>query len=221
MGGKIRIGRKVADVINSFDASSYWEPFCGLFSVGCHVKCAKRTASDEQPDLILLMRAIQSGWEPPEVVTEELYKSLQYAEPSALRGFVGFGCSFYGKFFGGYARDKQKSNYARMAKTSLLKTVPLLQGVDFQCVDYRKSQVEGGIIYCDPPYDASTDYSCGQFDNKKFWDWVRSRQEIVLVSEYVAPDDFEAIWQQPITTGMKDKTGHGIHRIEKLFCQKP
>ena len=223
MGGKIRIGRKIAGVINAFEFAHYYEPFCGLFSVGCHVRCGDRVATDTQPDLILMMQALQNGWEPPTQVSEDLYKELQYAEPSALRGFVGFGCSFYGKFFGGYARDKQHSNYAQMARTSLLKTVPALQGVKFKCLDYRLCQFEeNSLVYCDPPYVCVTDYSTGQFNNKEFWDWVRkqSQQQIVVASEYAAPDDFEAIWQQAITTGMKDKSGRGIHRIEKLFKLK-
>jgi DNA adenine methylase len=220
LGGKIRLGKKIADVINTFQFSNYTETFCGLFSVGQHVQ-GIRTASDIHPDLILMMQALQRGWEPPETVSEDLYKILQYDEPSALRGFVGFGCSFYGKFFGGYARDKHQSNYALMARNSLLKIVPAIQDVRFKCQDYRDCQFENGcLIYCDPPYVCVTDYSCGQFNNDEFWNWVRKQQHIIIISEYNAPDDFEVIWQQPITTGVKDKTGHGIHRIEKLFKLK-
>ena len=37
--------------------------------------------------------------------------------------FVGFGCSFAGKWFGGYARSNDKRNYAKMAKNSLNKKI--------------------------------------------------------------------------------------------------
>ena len=42
-------------------------------------------------------------------------------EDHVLTGFVGFGCSFGGKWFGGYARNAGGTNYAAQSKRSLLK----------------------------------------------------------------------------------------------------
>ena len=52
---------------------------------------------------------------------------------------------------------------------------------------------------------------------RTFWEWVRSRPQTVVVSEYTAPPDFKAVWKKPVTTTMKDKTGRGCSRVEKLF----
>lgn len=220
MGGKMRIGKQLANVIQAYQPTAYDEPFCGVFSVGKHIICNKRTAGDIQPDLILLLKAIQSGWDPPTNITEEQYDALRNTPPSALRGFVGFGCSFYGKFFGGFARDPSMNDFGTIARNNLLKLAPLIQDVAFRNEHYLDYNGNADVIYCDPPYAGATDYDCGPFDHAQFWDWVRNRKELVLVSEYTAPDDFEIIWQKPVTTTMKDRTGHGCARVERLFCHK-
>lgn len=54
-----------------------------------------------------------------------------------LTGFVGFGCSFGGKWFGGYAKNKTNTNYALQSKKSLLKDMATLIDAEFTCSDYR------------------------------------------------------------------------------------
>ena len=74
------------------------------------------------------------------------------------------------------------------------------------------------MIYCDPPYQNTTKFTCtDQFNYDLFWDWIRekSKTNIVFVSEYAAPDDFECIWQKDITTSLKVHVHED--RTEKLF----
>ena len=114
LGGKSRIAKPILEVIlaNATERTGvYWEPFIG--GGGMASKAAKHfnrcIYSDQDEDLMLMWEALATGWEPPEQVSEEEYKALRHAEPSALRGFVGYGCSFGGKWFGGYARSKKIS----------------------------------------------------------------------------------------------------------------
>ncbi len=218
MGGKMRIGKQLAGVIQRFNPVVYHEPFCGMFSVGKHIVAGRRTACDIHPDLILLLNAVRDGWKDmPTHVTEEQYNALSNVEPSPVRGFVGFGCSFYGKFFGGFARDPSMGDFGTIARKNMLKLAPMIQGVNFRCEPYWEYKGKTGVLYCDPPYAGTTDYSSGEFDHETFWEWVRSRPQTVVVSEYTAPPDFKAVWKKPVTTTMKDKTGRGCSRVEKLF----
>jgi DNA adenine methylase len=217
MGGKMRIGKHLATIIQGFNPQHYHEPFCGMFSVGKYIKCPVRTANDILPDLILLLKSVQSGWDPPTDIPEKLYKELKNEAPSHLRGFAGFGCSFYGKFFGGFARDPGMRNFAATARDNMLKLAPLIQGVEFKCEPYSEYSGGADVIYCDPPYRGTTDFTDRGFDSDAFWEWARRRSEVVLVSEYEAPSDFMAIWEKPVTVTMKNKTGKGFARIEKLF----
>ena len=215
LGGKSRIGKKIAEVIQQFNPKWYDEPMAGMYSVGKHIKCQRRTAGDINLDLILLLKEIQQGWIPPDSITEEEYIAQRSAPSSPLRGFVGF-CSFAGKFFGGYPRDKQGDNYAAMARRALLKLAPMMQDVEFRWEKYQN--VGADVIYCDPPYGSTTSYSCGRFDTARFWDWVRdtSKGAVVLVSEYTAPPDFTVVWEKPYLTQMRGKEGN-FQRTEKLF----
>jgi DNA adenine methylase len=219
-GGKSRLGTQISGVINGFSVNSYHEPFCGLYSVGRHVKATKRSGSDVHPDLIYLLKAVQNGWVGPCDISEEQYRELQRANPSALRGFVGFGCSFGGKFFGGFARDKTAlRNYSLNASNSLVKLAPSIQGVKFLNQGYLQYAGDAELVYCDPPYLDTTGFSCGTFNHDLFWDWVRSesKDRIVLVSEYSAPPDFKTIWEKSVHTDMNTVKGQKISRVEKLF----
>lgn len=221
-GGKSRIGREIADHINRVPSlHTYWEPFCGGCSVIEHVRAPERVASDLHESLILLWKALQEGWEPPDTVTEEQYDYAKLMETSALKAFIGFGCSNSGKWFGGYARENTARNFAMNAKRSLARKLKSLGDVEFYRDSYNEVGFpEGWVIYCDPPYGNTTGFSTGKFDHEKFWDWARKASEnnVVLVSEYEAPEDFAVVWEKEVKTDMNKADGKTKHRrVERLF----
>lgn len=207
MGGKHRHGRRFAAVIQQYNPRVYHEPFCGMYSVGQYVEATKRSAADVHPDLIMMLRAARDGWRGPDRVTEEEWRtSWKETEPSALRGFIGFGCSFGGKFFGCYARSQltyhpvrgwehDAMNWAAQTNRGLDKWQPRVQGVEFAIEDYKQYDGDADVMYCDPPYTNSAGYSQGTFDTDEFWQWVReqSKWRRVIVSEATAPSDFTQI----------------------------
>jgi len=221
LGGKARIGGEIAGVINALlGGRPYYEPFVGAAWVMCRVEAEYRLASDVHEDLILLWQALQQGWMPPENLSEEDYERLWHSPPSPLRGFAGFGCSFSGKWFGGYARSGTR-NYARNAKNSLMKKVPGIRGVNFFCMDYRDVVLDSEwVVYCDPPYSGTTKYSMG-FDHEVFWNKMREWSEgnVVLISEYSAPNDFDCIREWQTRTDMHNSNRSNA-RTEKLFVYK-
>lgn len=110
LGGKTKIAAALAQELSSYlqPGMVYYEPFLGSAAV------AERLArlhpdldmvlSYASPDLMLLYKEMQAGRVPPCVLSEDEYRAYRNAEPSAMRGFAGYGASFGGKFFGGYAR---------------------------------------------------------------------------------------------------------------------
>ena len=68
--------------------------------------------------------------------------------------------------------------------------------IEFTQMDYRDYVwQEGDVVYCDPPYKGTDGrYRGGKFNNEQFWEWVRTRNYPVYVSEYNAPDDFQSVW---------------------------
>ena len=123
VGGKTRIAKWVAEHVSSLTNghNTYLEPFVG--SGATFVKLAPRfqsaIAADDHADLILMWKALAAGWDPPEHVSKDEYVALRAAEPSALRGFVGFGASFSGKWFGGYVDTAWDEHWKRYTKPYL------------------------------------------------------------------------------------------------------
>lgn len=77
---------------------------------------------------------------------------------------------------------------------------------------------DGDVIYCDPPYKNTHGYGI-QFDTDAFWDWVRTRNYPVYVSEYQAPEDFVSIWSNEKRSLFN---GKGLSKpvVEHLFIHE-
>lgn len=74
------------------------------------------------------------------------------------------------------------------------------------------------MIYCDPPYQGTKGYlNATQFNYDTFWETMRrwSSNNIVLVSEQNAPEDFTSIWEQDVSRSIKAKSKSKA--TEKLF----
>ena len=140
-----------------------------------------------------------------------------------LSGFVGFGCSFGGKWFGGYARNKTNTNYALQSKKSLLKDMNTLMDAEFICEDYRNVVLpDNCVIYADPPYNGTTGYGKEKFDSEAFWEYIReiSKEHLVFVSEQTAPSDFICIWEKPFTRTLDVNKNNQFKVTEKLFIHE-
>lgn len=171
------------------------------------------------------MQGVQQGYDLPELITEEQYKYIREHkdEDIVLSGFVGFGCSFGGKWFGGYARNKTNTNYAAQSKKSLLKDMATLTGAEFICKDYREVELpQNCVIYADPPYNNTTGYGNEKFNSSEFWEYARkiSQSHLMFISEQEAPDDFIVIWEKPFTRTLDVNKNNQFKVSEKLFVHK-
>lgn len=229
-GGKSQIAKPIAEKIieRTFGGGQCLVSlFCGTCSVESKLASYfdKLILNDKHEYLIAMLKAAQSGYEFPDAISREEYQYIKdhKAENPALTGFVGFGCSFGGKFFGGYARNKTGRNYATESKRSLLKDIATLTRAEFTCLDYRDVQLpQGSVVYCDPPYNGTTGYSVGKFDSAEFWEYMReiSKNHLVFISEQTAPSDFVEIWGKPFTRTIDVNKNNQIKATEKLFVHE-
>lgn len=131
---------------------------------------------------------------------------------------------FWGEgWFGGLARNKRGTNYCSRANRSLLKDFEGLRNAQFTCLDYKDVPIpKNAIVYADPPYANTTGYSLGKFDNDEFWGYMReiSKEHTVLISEQIAPDDFEIVWEQEIRRMLDVNKNNNFKITEKLFKWK-
>lgn len=221
MGSKRRFAKELLPIIlRERESRLYVEPFVGGANMLDKVP-GNRLASDIDPDLICLWKAVSNGWLPPEKVTEDEYYRLKSSGASPLKGYAAFALSYAGKKFGGWCRDGEgRRNYVDEAYRNALKQFPKLKGVEFVLSSYLDLEIpEDSVVYCDPPYQGTTKYK-HDFDHDQFWNWVRevSSHSQVFVSEYSAPDDFECLWEKQTTSSLTKDTGSktGTERLWRL-----
>lgn len=239
MGSKSRICKYIVPIIQQYIDNSgfnyYYEPFVGGANVIDKIRCDNRYGSDLNPYLIALLSRVRDGGGLYSDVPREQYNKFRAVynsgDTSSFEnweiGNVGFLASYNGRFFdGGYAKpgyEKAKNglryrDYYQEALNNLLKQAENLSGIEFECRDYREFTPHRCVVYCDPPYANTKEYSNStQFDYEQFWQTMRdwSTDNIVIISEQNAPADFECIWEQNVRRSIKarDKSVS----TEKLF----
>lgn len=241
MGSKNRISKHITPIIQSLidnnDVHTYYEPFCGGLNIIDKISCENRIGNDIHPYLIALLKAIQSGWIPPDMITKEEYDDVHLHKedyPDYYVGLVGFCASFGAKWFNGYARrrggingiDKRHKYHPYVeAIRNLMRQAPNIKDIQLlnnNYLDVDMSVFQNAVIYCDPPYHDVTRYhGTTGIDYDTFCDWCRKVAEtnIVCVSEYSMPDDFTCIWQKEVLSTLKfhRKQKNKEFRSEKLF----
>lgn len=198
--------------------------FCGSCAVESKVQgFSRKILNDRHQYLIALLQGVQRGYELPESITPEQYRHIREHKDDdpTLAGFVGFGCSFGGKWFGGYARNATGTNYAAQSKRSLLKDMATLQDATFVCADYRRVCIPPrAVIYADPPYNNTTGYHGDRFDSAEFWIAMRLLADTghtVFVSEQEAPPDIQCVWERKFTRTLDRNKSNQFSVTEKLF----
>lgn len=235
-GGKVRLAKPISEtMINIVEKSAHTHThtlvslFCGSCAIEIKLTSAfdRVICNDKHEYLIEMFKALQNGYDFPDNVSYEQwdYCRKHLDEDKALSGFIGFGCSFGGRFFQGYARcHVEERNYAKGTKKSLLKDIEQIKKIEFVNLDYRDVKLpDGCIVYCDPPYASTKDYAYqGKFDSNEFWEYMRkiSKNHLVFISEENAPEDFISIWEQPLKRTLCVDKSKYADKLEHLYIHK-
>lgn len=228
-GGKQQIGKQLHQAMTDIETLmypnkklQYFEPFMGFCGVLKHFASEydrKCYATDLNPDIVAMWRAIQNGWKPDGRCSRQKWNRLKESKPTPERTLYGHCCSFGGQFFNYYLSNR---DYAKSASKSVQKIASCLDNVSIHnAASYSKFNPKNRLVYCDPPY-ANNKQQNGyfqRFDHDKFWKTMRrwSKNNLVFVSEYEAPDDFICIWEKKRNVKC---TKTDTHRTEKLFVHK-
>lgn len=237
MGSKSRIAKYIVPILQKYiddnNILQYCEPFVGGCNIIDKIKCPNKQGSDINKYLIALLNHVKKDLPLYEEISRELYNKAREAyKNQALEfenwelGAIGFLASYNGRFFnGGYAQptyEQTKSglryrDYYQESKRNILKQAPNLKDITITYQDYKDINLTNSLIYCDPPYNGTTGYNVKKFNHEEFWKTMRkwSDNNIVIISEINAPDDFECIWEKEVSRSIR--TTNKSKATEKLF----
>ena len=236
LGSKNNLSKELAPIIHSYindNCKGYIEPFVGGANMIDKIKCNNKIGYDINPYLIALLNHVKLTTDDiPEEITREHYydvKNNQSSYDEWYIGLIGFCGSFSGKFWGGYATHGNNPKYKKtpfnQSRNNIIKQSVNLKDIKFECKDYKElDNLSGYVIYCDSPYKNTTGYN-STFNHEHYYKWLRkiSLENIVLISEYEMPDDFECIWSKKVKVNIdsnKKENDNKNNRIEKLFMYK-
>lgn len=226
MGSKNRIAKHILPIIlkDRKEGQFYVEPFVGGANIIDKVD-GNRIGSDINHYVIALLDKLQSGWIPPDKITNEEFLQIKQNKdnyPDHLVGYVGTQLSFGSVWFSSFRKDNGgQRDYSLEAKKCVLKQAENLKGILFKSLSYDDLWIpKNSIIYCDKPYQGTDKYrGFPSLDHDRFWQWCRQKHlegHTVFVSEFTAPEDFKCVWQMNINTSISErKTGKNV--VEKLF----
>lgn len=239
MGSKARFTKEILPIILKDRKPEQWyvEPFAGGMNVICEVQ-GNRIANDKNYHLIEMWKGLVNGVKYPTYIPKNLYDLARDVYNGRLAkfnhemnmtddmvGWIGWMASFNGRFFdGGYSGKTKTRDYIDEQIRNTLKQLDKLIGTVFTYGDYNIFDIpKNSIIYCDPPYRGTKQYSTSKdFNHDKFFEWCREMSKqghTLFLSEYQAPDDFECVWEMKTKSYMKPSRAE--QTIEKLFKFSP
>lgn len=245
MGSKAKIAKDICPIIQKFidytSADTYIEPFVGGANVIDKIRCMHKVGSDVNLYLIELLKHAQNHLDFPETVTYDQYCAARTVfnqdKDNCIYdteyeywyiGAVGFLASFNGRFFdGGFAKEYDSGGQHRIPYQEHLRNLLSqdLSGIDFAWMGYEHyvadDYYKDCVFYCDPPYVNTKKYNSKfNFDSNEFFHSARklSQNNIVIISEQSAPDDFVCIWEQKVKRQInaQDK----FDQVERLFIHE-
>lgn len=237
-GSKNRIAKYIIPIIQSYieryNIKTYIEPFVGGANMIDKVECENRYGFDINKNVISLLKYCQAYPNidiAPETCDFEHYKDVRnnqntgkYSEEYVA--LIGYCASYGGRYFdGGYGKDRkgERNIYAERI-LNLKSQAPNLKDIIFDCKDYKGldiSSYENCLFYLDPPYKGTKQYKGQTIDYDYFYNFCRElgKKNVVFISEYYMPNDFECLWQKEVKVLQKSNRIIGEIATEKLFIK--
>lgn len=235
VGSKNRLAKDLVPIIQNYidnnKIETYIEPFVGGGNIIDKINCKNKIGYDYNKYLIALWNKLKqdTDWIPDDISKEQyldVKNNMENKYEDYYVGLIGFCATYNAGWFRGYggkAHTKQGKirNYYKEGVNNILKQINNIKDVEFKVSNYIDlPSFNNCLLYCDPPYESSGDKMYKEnIIYKDYWNKVRewSKNNIVLCSEYNAPEDFECIWSKKVTTTFDNKSRK--NDIEKLFIK--
>jgi len=238
-GSKNRLAKFIVPILQKYidenNIDTFIDCFCGGANIVDKIECENRIASDYNEDLIALLKYAQQDNDlsiAPDECSFEHYADVRNNKRTGKYSqeyvaLIGYCASYGGRYFdGGYGRDSKGGRSIYTERVANLKEqAPKLKDIDFSCRDYKdylNMGIKNALLYLDPPYKGTKEYSKQSIDYEEYYNFCRdmSKDNFVVISEYHMPDDFVCIWSKERKVLQKSDRTKGDKATEKLFVYK-
>ena len=116
---------------------------------------------------------------------------------------------------------EQLEQLQQLERLERLERLEQLERLEITNLDYRDVKIKNNsVIYCDIPYQGTTEYDKNKtFNHKDFFDWVKNQDQPLFVSEYKIEEDFlRCIWSKKIRQTLRVSSKK--ETVEKLYCNE-
>lgn len=205
---RLKLGKAVAEHVKAHGSIDYWQSNPMFRSI--KVKWSEARRGKRSADLVGELREAELDGHKMLQSLESLesldrLESLQSLE--RLEGLQGLECRLE-------CRLENLESLERLQGIEGAEQKLVVSSNDYRELEYR----EGDVVYCDPPYAGHDQYSSGSFDSAAFWEWARTMEFPVYVSEYAAPDDFAEVFSVEKRVDLHQN--HTGKAIEKVFLHR-
>lgn len=238
-GSKNRLAKHLKPIIEQYikdkNITTYIECFVGGANLIDKISCENKIGYDSNEYVIALLKYAQNDNSlsiAPSECSFEHYKDVRnaynnndYSKYSKeYISLIGYMASYGGRFYdGGYGRDAKGGRCVYTERLANFKNQAMkLSGITFKCRPYET--INPGdycncLFYLDPPYRGTKEYARQKFNCEHFYKWCKrlAKNNIVLISEFYMPDDFECIWKKDRQILQNSNRVSGISATEKLF----
>ena len=229
-GSKNKLAKHLKPWIEMFlkPGMSYVEPFVGGANMIDKIEWDSKYGFDINSNLIALLQHFQNSQQDYIYICRDKWKEAKDMCKNGVVnwyiGYVGFICSFCGKYFDGYGnreiapdRDLNKERYNNILKQS---SQEQFKNIIFDTANYKDLQIYNSVIYLDPPYKNTRVYNqIGKFNHNELWEKCKEWKQngnTILLSELQAPDDnWICLWEKPYKFMLGTSTSKDV--TERLY----
>lgn len=212
-GRRLGLGKAVAAHVKASGSVDYWQSNPMFRAV--KIKWSEERRGMRGSDLVGQLRDAELFGPKSSIESLERIESMEFDRIRGLQSLVSL-----------ERIQSLRDDIRPLQSFESLERLERLQGIRQDAIitatssDYREYvHEEGDVVYCDPPYASTDQYNAGDFDSVAFWEWARTRDYPVYVSEYSAPDDFVSIWSKEKRSLFNDKKNDVI-KVEHLFVHR-
>lgn len=213
---RLKLGKAVAEHVKAHGSVEYWKSNPMFRSV--KVKWTEARRGKSGADLVGELREAELN---PQTAlnSQQRLERIQAIEFDGHRSLPSLECLDRIQSLQGLERLESLQSLERLERLQSLEGAEQQQQLEVSSKDYRGLDYrEGDVVYCDPPYAGHDHYSSGDFDSSAFWEWARTREFPVYVSEYAAPEDFAEVFS--VEKRVDLHTDHTGRAVEKVFLHR-